>query len=99
LAEHELERSVSRYIGHMTVLWLPVDDPAGPTSDRGIVERGAIALLSNFGRTPIDQPSPEWLGRDADRRREEIRLSGLWNVNHVREHPSSLCLDVMRRWM
>ena len=45
--EASLERCVSEYIGHMPFLWLSVDDPPGPTSLRGVIERHAIALLSH----------------------------------------------------
>lgn len=66
----------------MPFLWLAVDDPPGPDSDRGYIERNAIALLSNYGAPqPIDPPSATWLGRHAAA--DAIRRSGLWNVNHV----------------
>jgi hypothetical protein len=48
--ELALEREVSRRIGAMRFLWLCVDDEPGPDSDRGYIERNAIALLSNFGK-------------------------------------------------
>jgi hypothetical protein len=38
-------------------LWLSVDDEPGPQSLRGCIERNAIALLSNYGKLPIDPPS------------------------------------------
>ncbi len=44
-------------------------------------------MLSNFARPPVDPPSPTWLGHQSAR--DAIRSSGLWNVNHVREAPSS----------
>jgi hypothetical protein len=95
--EYELERAVSAVIGAMSVLWLPIDDPPDPTSARGVVESGTIAAVSNFGRPPIDPPSTNWLGRHASRR--EILESGLWNVNHVTEPPSSQILDVIDSWI
>ncbi len=79
--EYPLERMVSFEIGQMPFLWVAVDDPPGPTSERGTIERGAISLLSNFSNRPIDPPSPKWLGRRA--RALAVRQSGLWNVNHV----------------
>jgi hypothetical protein len=48
-----------------------------------VVERGAIALARNHTTPPIDRPSEDWLGWLASA--EAIRLSGLWNVNHVFE--------------
>lgn len=91
-AEYPLERAVSDCIGAMTLLWLEVDDPAGPASDRRVIEAGAIALLSNLDRAPIDAPSAGWLGRCASHRL--VRESGLWNVNHVRDPPEGPFLNV-----
>jgi hypothetical protein len=56
---------------------------AGPQSDRGIIERNAIALLSNYGKGASDPPSATWLGNYSDR--DRVRRSGLWNNNHVDE--------------
>ncbi len=81
--ERHLEAAVSEYIGRMKVLWLPVEDKPGPDSARGYIEKNTIALLSNFGRSPIDPPSANWLGHYCPR--EKIRRSGLWNSNHVDE--------------
>ena len=81
--EATLEAMVSQYIGKMPFLWLSVPDDPGPASSRGFIERNAIALLSGFHATAMDVPSPQWLGRDSDR--ERVRLSGLWNSNHVDE--------------
>jgi hypothetical protein len=95
--EAPLEAAVSRHLGAMPFLWLAVDDPPGPDSDRGVIEAGAITLLTNAGRSPIDPPSPNWLGRSADR--AAIRSSGLWNVQHVYDPPSPAFLDRMRVWV
>lgn len=76
------ERAVSSHIGRMGVLWVAVLDDPGPRSLRGYIERNAIALLAN-GLHPVDPPSETWLGRWSPRR--EIRMSGLWNLNHVSE--------------
>jgi hypothetical protein len=91
--EYPLERAVSARIGAMPFLWIGVDDPPSPASNRGVIERGSIALLSNLDRDPVDAPSPQWLGRRAERR--EIRASGLWNVNHVHEEPDLRFLSVL----
>lgn len=81
--EQPLESAVSKVIGDMPFLWLAIEDEPGPASLRGYVERNAIALLSNYGKQPIDPPSRSWLGRHCTR--EKMRESGLWNSNHVGE--------------
>jgi hypothetical protein len=97
IGEYALEQAVSTYIARMPFLWLPVDDPASASSDRSVIEAGAIALLSNLDRQPVDAASPTWLGRHANRR--SVRDSGLWNVNHVAESPSPEFLDVLAEWI
>ena len=79
--EMEAERAVSRAIGEMPFIWLGINDSPGPDSLRGYVERNAIALLSNAGRTPLDPPSKSWLGQYCDRKK--VRESGLWNNRHI----------------
>jgi hypothetical protein len=93
-AENALECEVTKVICAMPFLWLAVDDEPGAESRRGYIERNTIALLSNFGKEPLDPPSAGWLGRDCNR--ELVRKSGLWNQNHVDEayDPAFLdCLD------
>ena len=94
-AEYPLERAVSDYIGAMPLLWIAIDDAPGRTSDRGVIERGAIGLLSNAIQPAIDPPSAGWLGRHADR--ESVRRSGLWNVNHVNDQFDRRFLQVLER--
>ena len=77
-AEAALERGVSEFLGRMTVLWLSVPGPASSDSDRAYIERNAIALLTRNGGA---QSSPTWLGRHSGS--STIRVSGVWNVNHV----------------
>jgi hypothetical protein len=89
--EHPLEVAVSRFIGKMPFLWLGVDDEPSVQSDRGVIETGAISLLSNRHRLAIDPPSASWLGNMADR--AAIRESGLWNVNHVDDLPTYKFID------
>ncbi len=91
--EQSLERAVSTVIGEMPFLWLAVEDEAGPESLRGYIERNAIALLSNYGRHPIDPPSTSWLGHHCNR--EKVRDSDLWNSNHVDEDYDPAFLDVL----
>lgn len=93
VAERPIEICVSNYMGAMPLLWLAVDDAPGPQSLRGYLERNVIALLSNFERTPIDPPSPSWLGRHCPR--SCVQGSGLWNSNHVDETPDLAVLDVL----
>jgi hypothetical protein len=92
-AEQALEREVSRTIGAMRFLWLPIDGEPGPDSERGYIERNAIALLSNFGKDPLDPPSAAWLGRYCNRPR--VRASGLWNANHVDESYDPAFLELV----
>lgn len=94
-AELHLEQAVSRVIGSLPFLCLPISDEPGPESDRGTIERGAIALLSNFGKPPIDPPSRGWLGNHCSR--ERVRGSGLWNSNHVDESYDHAFLIVMNK--
>jgi len=84
LAERSLEVIVSNYLGKMTFVVLPVPDPAGPDSLRGLIERNSIALLSGYADCVRDKPSKSWLGSHSGR--EKVRKSGLWNNNHVAEH-------------
>lgn len=82
-SEASVEAAVSARLAAMTALYLPVEDEPGPSSRRGSIERNAIALLSNEGRKPVDPPSLDWLGRHSSR--SHVRLSGLWNQEHVTE--------------
>lgn len=95
-AEYPLERDVSAHLGGLPFLWLAVPDPASATSDRRILETNAIALLSNYGRSPIDPPSATWLGHRASD--PAIRGSGLWNVNHVTEGYDPAFLALLQQY-
>ena len=86
---------MSTVIGDMPFLWLPVEDEPGPASERGFIERGSIALLSNFRGDAIDSPSSTWLGRHCNR--EKVRPSGLWNSNHVDEAHDPAFLDTLEK--
>jgi hypothetical protein len=92
-AEESVEQAVSRHISAMQFVWLAVDDEPGPTSLRGTVERNAIALLSNYGRTPLDPASAHWLGHASDR--PLVRSAGLWNQRHVAERHDPRFLHVL----
>ena len=94
-AEGTLEALVTDYIGKMPLLWLRVDDAAGPRNRRGYIERNAIGLLSNFDRRPCDPPSPGWLGLDCPR--PKVPGSGLWNQQHVDDAYDPAFLGVFHR--
>jgi hypothetical protein len=91
LAELPLERRVSEYVRDLPFLWVAVDDEPGPDSDRAVLERNAIALLSNRGRDAVDPRPGTWLGGDS--RSAAIRESGLWNVDGVDERYDPSFLD------
>lgn len=93
--EFAIEQAVSAYIGAMQLLCVAVEDAPGPKSDRGVIEAGTIALLSNYDRPSVDPPSGRWLGRDVPR--ERVSSSGLWNVNHVRQHGNPRALEVLAK--
>ncbi|MBC6445166.1 MAG: hypothetical protein GDA50_07045 [Alphaproteobacteria bacterium GM202ARS2] len=93
--EQEIEQRVSAVIGAMPFLWLAVEDDANPESQRGTIERNAIALLSNHSKQAIDPPSADWLGLDCNR--PLVRQSGLWNQNHVDESYDPSFLDTFAR--
>jgi hypothetical protein len=95
--EREHEKRVSAHLGAMRLLWLEIDDAPGAESDRGFVERNAIALLSNYRRRPVDPPSGTWLGHASDR--ERVRTSGLWNQNHVDEPYDPEFLNIMTKFI
>jgi len=96
-AEADLERRVSAHIGQMPFLWLNVADAPGPESERDLIERNSIALLSGYRSRAADSPSPEWLGNSSDR--EPVRRSGLWNNRHVDAAYDPSFLDLMEAWI
>lgn len=94
VAEADVERQVSDYIGRMRFVCLPVPTQADGTSQRGYLERNSIALLSNALGRP-DPPSDGWLGWHAVS--PKIPASGLWNVNHVDETHEPTFLELMAK--
>jgi hypothetical protein len=97
-AEHEVEKQVSDYIRAMPFLWLSIDDPPGPESQRGVIEKNAIGLLSNYEKEEvIDSAFSGWLGRYAEN--EKVRHSGLWNVNYIEEEYESDFLGKLREFV
>ena len=74
----------------MPFLWLDIDDEAGPNSLRGSIEGNAIALLSNYARTPLDPASPSCFSD-----RPLVHSSGLCNQQHVEEIHDPIFLDTL----
>ena len=92
-AEYPLERDVSQFIRNMPLLWVNIADPAGPESDRKVIEANAIALLSNRRKLAVDPASSKWLGLRTGN--PAICESGLWNIDHVDEQYEPLFLDIL----
>jgi hypothetical protein len=90
------ERRVSDYLGRMRVCSISVPDDPGPGSHRAVIERNAIALLSNK-LEPLEPPSSDWLGRHSPR--AEIRASGLWNLNYVDDSYDPAFLDLLKTYV
>lgn len=95
--EYPLELEVSSRIRRMPFLWLGVEDAPTASSDRGVIEVGAINLLSNLDRDMVDPATPGWLGTLSDR--HSIQASGLWNVNHVGDPADARFLKVIEVWL
>lgn len=95
VGEAHVEQADTRYIRAMPFLWLDVDDEPGPNSLRNMIERNAIALLSNYERTTCDPASSEWLGQHSNR--PLVRSSGMWNQRHVTEVHESAFLDIFEK--
>ena len=93
--ELQHEKRVSAYLGAMRLLWIDIGDAPGGQSLRGVVERNAVAMLSNYCRHPIDRLSQNGLGHSSDR--EKVRKSGLWNQNHVDEGYDPSFLGILER--
>jgi hypothetical protein len=96
-AEAGLEAAVSLYVGQMPFLFLAVDDAPGPYSQRALIEKNSIALLSNYARPALDAPSTGWLGRRCGR--EKVPQSGLWNTQHVDAAYDPSFMDAMKSCM
>jgi hypothetical protein len=94
LCEDRIEREVSAYLGTMSVLWIAVGDQPGPQSDRAFLERNIIALLA---RHNTQQTSENWLGNYSPN--ESIRVSRLWNVDHVRRHFDDRAVTVFENYV
>lgn len=93
--ERPLELQASKTIGAMSVVVLGIDDPAGPESLRGLIERGAIGLFSSPEARALHPSPSNWLGHYSSR--EAVRSSSLWNIRHVGEGYDSGFLDIMEK--
>lgn len=91
--EYPIEKDVSKHIRSMPFIWIEINDPPGPESLRGYIERNSIALLSNYCKEKIDQPSSNWLGLYTNN--SAIIGSGLWNVNHVSDEYEPSFLEIL----
>ena len=78
--EAPLEAKVSKYIGNLRVLFVPVLDTAGTGSMRATIERQFISMFTE-NLCAIEDTSSTWLGRFSDK--PSIRDSGLWNIRDV----------------
>lgn len=90
--ERELEQAVSKYLAGLLVLLIAIPGESDKTNDRAYIEQNLIALLSNRCK-PLDPPSADWLGLRSPK--QEIRKSGLWNINHVDQRFDPAFLDVL----
>ena len=95
--EYELEKSVSNYIRKLPFLWIEIDDEPDKFSNRKVIERNSIALLSNFNKTAIDPRSSEWIGKYSPK--VKIKNSGLWNSDHIDEVYDPSFLDLLARYI
>ena len=95
--EKHLEIAVSQHIRSMPFLWIKIEDEPGPQSDRAVIERNSIALLSNYAKNPLNPPSAGWLGIKCGR--ERVRTSGLWNNNHVDESYDQEFLTLLEKYV
>jgi hypothetical protein len=95
-AERALEVEVSHVIRAMPFSWLSVPTRPDGSSDRGLLERNLIALLSTLAGGD-EAASTTWLGRHAVA--PKVRESSLWNVNHVDDAFEPSTLDVLQAYV
>lgn len=88
--EIAMETRVTTYLARMFVIVCEVPERTA----RAALELSAIALLSNYRKTPIDAPSPGWLGQFSER--EKVRESGLWNNQGVDKNWDPLALELLK---
>jgi hypothetical protein len=93
--EYLLERWVSTYIRELPFLWVTVDDEPDKHSERAVIERNALGLLSNLERPTLDPRPDWWLGMHSQQ--QKVRQSGLWNVRDVDVKYDPDFLDLLER--
>ena len=91
------DMKVTDYIGNMPFLWVNISDEPGPDSQRALVERESIALLSDHDGFALDKQSVDWLGQFSNR--AKVQSSGLWNSNHVDQKYNPSMLDTLEKWI
>ena len=92
--EQALIKRINSTIRQMPFLWLEMDGKRG-RSERSYIERNAIALLSNVGKSPVDPPSQNWLGHDHPDKL--VKQSGLWNHHYTKKEYNPRFLDRLER--
>ena len=90
-AKQAKEVEVSRIIRSMSLLWVKINDEPGRASQRGYVERNAIALLTTAAARILDPPSRAWLGCYSTN--NKVQASGLWNDRYVGKPVDPMFLD------
>ncbi|MES5481543.1 hypothetical protein QMZ05_02220 [Bradyrhizobium sp. INPA03-11B] len=94
--EERMEREVSAYLSRLLVLYIPIEDNAGKSSMRAVMEHHLIALMTE-DRAFLEKTSEDWLGRWSSR--PEIATSGLWNVRSVGERADLKIVEMLGRLM
>jgi hypothetical protein len=95
-AEAALEKEVSRYIGRMIVIPIPISDAPEKNSARAYIERNLIALFTEDSIF-LDPPGEEWLGRfEPD---QAVSRSGLWNVRDVGSRFDRIILNLVQVYL
>lgn len=94
--EQGIEQDVTQYIGKMPFVFVSIDDEPGAESRRKYIERNSIGLLSVLNGCP-DVPSSNWLGLSCIQ--HEIRESGLWNSDHVRDQYNPAFLNELAHYI
>ncbi len=94
-AEYSLEKMVSQKVNSMPFIWLGLDSRTGTRDFARFMEKNVIALLSNYGKAPVDGPSSTWLGNYCVN--PFVQRSGLWNVEYVSERYTPAFMEEFRK--
>lgn len=93
-AEYPVEKIVSEKVNSMPFLWLGLDSRTGRQDFARFMQKNAIALLSNYGKAPLDESSSTWLGYYCSN--PFVKRSGLWNVEYVSERYNPVFMEEFR---